>query len=69
MVELQAEYPSGQWRLFIDSSKVSLKTVLHQNGNKFPSAPLANAFHVKEMYENLQVLLQRVCCEEHRCNM
>jgi hypothetical protein len=32
-----------EWRLFIDSSKVSLKAVLLQNGNKFPSAPLAHA--------------------------
>ena len=30
------EYNPDQWRLFIDSSKVSLKMVLLHNGNKFP---------------------------------
>jgi hypothetical protein len=29
MEELQLEHTSGQWRPFIDSSKVSLKKVLH----------------------------------------
>jgi len=31
MEELQLEHTSGQWRLFIDSSKVSLKAVLHSS--------------------------------------
>ena len=64
MVELQLEHTSGQWRLFVDSPKVSLKAMLLHNGKKFPSAPLANAVHVKETYENLQVLLQKLCYEE-----
>jgi hypothetical protein len=68
MEELQLEHTSGQWRLFIDSCKVTLKAVLLHNGNKFRSAPLANAVHVKEMYENLQVLLQKVCYEGHWWN-
>jgi len=33
--------------------------VLLHNGNKFPSIPLAHAVHMTEMYENLQVLLQK----------
>jgi len=61
--------PLGNRGLFIDSSTVSLKAVLLHNGNKFPSAPLANAVHVKETYENLQVLLQKICYEEHWRNM
>jgi hypothetical protein len=35
MEKLQLEHTSGQWRLVIDSSKVSLKAVLLHNGNKF----------------------------------
>jgi hypothetical protein len=35
-----------QWRLFIDSSKVSLKLVLLHNENKFPSVPLAHATNI-----------------------
>ena len=44
---------------FTDSPKVSLKAVLLHNGNMFPSIPLAHAIHMEEMYENLQVLLQK----------
>jgi hypothetical protein len=55
MEELQFEHTSGQWRLFIDSSKASLKAVLLHNGNKFPSIWLAHAVHMTETYENLQV--------------
>ncbi|GBM58387.1 hypothetical protein AVEN_185490-1 [Araneus ventricosus] len=32
--------PQEPWRLFIDSSKVSLKAVLLHNGNKHPSIPV-----------------------------
>jgi len=41
MEVLGHEYNPEQWRLFIDSSKVSLKVVLLHNGNRFPSVPLA----------------------------
>jgi len=37
------EYNQDHRRLFIDSSKVSLKLVLLHNGNRFPSVPLAHA--------------------------
>ena len=63
MEGLQPEHPSGQWRLFIDTSEVSLKAVLLHNGSKFPSVPLAHAVHMKEMNENLQVLL--FCCKKY----
>jgi len=46
--ELQLERTSGQWRLLIGSSKVSLKTVLMHNGNQFPSIPLTKAVHMKD---------------------
>ena len=48
MVELQLEHTSGQWRLFIDSSQVSLKIVLLHNGNKFPPFLLAHAVRMVE---------------------
>jgi len=35
MEVLGHEYNPDQWRLFIDSSKVSLKAVLLHNGNRF----------------------------------
>ena len=46
MEEFQFEHTSGQWRLFIHSSTVSLKAVLLHNGNKLPSVTLVHAVHV-----------------------
>ena len=37
------QHDPTEWRLFIDSSKVSLKAVLLHKGNEFPSVPLALA--------------------------
>jgi len=37
-----------EWRLFIDSSKLSLKAVLLRNGNQHPSIPVGQAVHMKE---------------------
>ena len=54
------EYNPDQWRLFIDSSKASLKLVLIHNGNKFPSVPLAHAAYMKESYESMKLLLGRI---------
>ena len=59
MEELQLEHTTEQWRVFTDSPKVSLKAVLLHNGNMFPSIQLAHAIHMKETYENLQVVLQK----------
>jgi len=53
MDELQLEHISGHWRLFIDSSKVSLKACYTTVEIKFPSIPLAHGVRMKEMYENL----------------
>ena len=58
------EYNPDQWRLFIDSSKVSLKVVLLRNGNRFPSVPLAHASNMKESYESMKLLLEKSKYEE-----
>ena len=50
------EYNPDQRRLFIDSSKVSLKLVLLYNGNRFPSVPLVLAANMKESYESMKLL-------------
>ena len=54
------EYNPDQWRLFIDSSKVSLKLVLLHKGNRFPSIPLAHAANMKESYESMKLLLGKI---------
>ena len=48
------------WRLFIDSSKLSLKAVLLQNGNILPSIPVDNSMHNKESYENVNILMDTI---------
>jgi hypothetical protein len=35
---------SDEWRLFIDSFKVSLKAVLLHNGNVLPSIPVSHTY-------------------------
>jgi len=53
-------YDQQEWRLFIDSSKLSLKAVLLQNGNKHPYIPVGHAVDMKETYENLKQLLNKL---------
>ena len=53
MEVLVHEYNPDQWRLFIDSSKVSLKVVLLHIGNRSPSVSLAHAANMNESYESI----------------
>lgn len=57
MHELGYEHKSSEWRLFMDSSKASLKAVLLHNGNIKPSIPVAHATQLKENYETMKLLL------------
>jgi hypothetical protein len=50
----------NRWRLFIDSSHVSLKAVILRNRNQFPSVPLARAANMKELYENIKLFLEKI---------
>jgi hypothetical protein len=52
MEALGHHHNTPEWRLFIDTSKVSLKAALLYNGNKYQSVPLAHAVNMKESYEN-----------------
>ena len=66
MEVLGHEYNPDQWRLFTDSSKVSLKVVLLHNGNRFPSIPLAHAANMKESYESMKLLLGKIKYDEFK---
>jgi len=46
------------WRLFIDSSKLSLKAVILHNDNTLPSIPVGHSVHNKESYENMKILME-----------
>ena len=58
----------SDWCLFIDSSKWSLKGVLH-NGNKYPSIRIAHTVHLKESYENMKLLLEVVKYSESQSSL
>jgi hypothetical protein len=60
------EYNPEQWRLFTDSSKVSLKVVLLHNGNRFPSIPLAHAINLMESYESMKLLSGKIKYDEFK---
>ena len=66
MEALGHEFNPNHWRLFSDSSKVSLKVVLLHNGNKFPSFPLAYAANMKESYESMKLLLEKIKYDEFK---
>jgi len=51
------------------TSKVSLKALLLHNGNKFPSVPPAHAAEMKESYENMKVLLEKIQYEKYNWNI
>jgi hypothetical protein len=63
---LGVEYKTDEWRLFIDSSKRSLKGVLLHNRNRLASVPVAHSVHLKETYENLEQLLQKINYKQHQ---
>jgi len=60
------EYNPDQWRLFIDSSKVSLKVVLLHIENRFPSVPLAHAANMKECYESMKLFWGKIKYDEFK---
>jgi hypothetical protein len=66
MEVLVHEYNRDQMRLSIDSSKMSLKVVLLHNSNRFPSVPLAHATNMKESYESMKQLLDKIKYDEFK---
>jgi hypothetical protein len=65
MQKFGVEYTVNEWRLFIDSSKRSLKAVLLHNGNNYASSPIGHSVHLKESYENLELVLTKVGYTAH----
>ena len=59
----------SDWRLFIDSSKRSLKRVLLHNRNKYPSIPIAHSVHLKESYDNMELLLEAIEYSEYQWSL
>lgn len=62
---LSCMYKPEEWRLFIDSSILSLKGVLLHNTNMYPSIPIAYATQTKETYSVMKQLLHSVQYNKH----
>lgn len=60
MAQFHIQYGSSECRLFIDSSKRSLKAVLLHNGGRYAFIPVAHSVYLKETYENLELVLKKV---------
>jgi len=65
---LNISHCSDEWRLFIDSSKVSPKAVLLHNGNVLPSIPVAHEFGIKESGDSMKQLLQYIKYDTYKWN-
>ena len=60
MQTLNIKHIPLDWRLFVDSSKLSLKAVLLHNGNTLPSIPVGHLVHNKESYEKMRILMEAI---------
>jgi hypothetical protein len=58
-----------EWRLFINTSEVSLKDALLCNGNNFLSVILAHAVNIQEPYKIIKILLDKIQYKKHNWNM
>ena len=54
MKTLNINHNPLDWRLYIDSSKLSPKAVFLHNTNTLPSIPVGHSEHNKESYENVK---------------
>jgi hypothetical protein len=60
MQTLNINHNPLDWLLFIDSSKLSLKTVLLHSGNTVPSISVGHSMYNKESYENKKILMEAI---------
>ena len=52
--------------MFIDASKYSIKAVFLNNGNIYPSIPIAHSVTPKETHENLRFILDNIQYDNHK---
>ena len=58
-------YESHEWRLFIDSSKRSLKAGLLNNTNKYAQIPVAHSVTLMEEHANIELVLNKIKYRDH----
>jgi len=60
MQTLNINHNPLDWRLYIDSSKLSLKAVPLHSGNTLPSIPVGHSVHNKELYDSMKILMEAI---------
>lgn len=60
------KYVPNHWRLFIDSSKRSLKCVLLHNGNNHASIPIGHSTKLTEEQNTVSLVLQKILYHDHQ---
>ena len=60
------QYRAQERRLFIDSSKRSLKCGLLHNDNRHASLPIGHSTTLKEDYNNIKTVLQKLDYDSHQ---
>ena len=66
MQTLNINHNPLDWRLFIDSSKLSLKTFLLHSGKTLSSIPVGHSVHNKEPYENMKILMEAISYDKFK---
>lgn len=60
-----SSYDPGEWRLFLDSSKRSLKCVLLHNGNVYGAVPVGHSTVLKERHDDITTVMGLLRYHEH----
>lgn len=66
MEAMNMKYNAADWRLFIDSSKFSLKAVLLHKTNERPAVPVAYSTYSKESYDVMKTVLDQIQYSQHQ---
>lgn len=66
VTELGIQYKPEDWRIFIDSSKRSLKAVLLYFDNSTMPVPIAYGVDMKESYDSIKYILDAVNYQDHK---
>ena len=59
------EYDANSWRLFIDSSKRSLKCVLLHNTNTYAAIPIGHSTTLKEKHDSIKQVMEKINYSNH----
>lgn len=66
MRKFEIRYDPNDWRIFIDSSKSSLKVVLLNSGNFYAPIPIGHSATLQEKYENLVIIMDKIKYNVHK---